>query len=54
MPQEIIGAVAGITFLTIVNIIVVAYSYGRTSQKVADLCRRVSRLESIINRKGGQ
>lgn len=45
MDSSIIGALIGIGFLTIVNVVTVAYLFGRLNQKVDDLCRRVSRLE---------
>ena len=41
--------ITGIIVLVIVNIAVAAYSYGRLSQKVNDLCRRMDRLEAIVN-----
>lgn len=34
-----------------VNIVVVAYASGRISQKVSDLCRRVTKLEDAINNR---
>lgn len=49
MDSAIIGALMGIGFLTIVNVIVVAYTYGKLSQKVADFCKRVDRMESKLN-----
>ena len=39
------GATIGILTLIVVNIGAVAYSYGKLSQKVSDLCRRVERIE---------
>lgn len=36
-----------------VNIGVVAYSYGKLSQSVKDLCRRIGRVEGILNNKAG-
>ena len=39
----------GIVVLVCVNIAAVAYSYGKLSQKVDDLCRRVTRLENKSN-----
>lgn len=43
------GGTVGIMSLVVVNIALVAFSYGRLSQKVSDLCRRVNRVEAIIN-----
>jgi hypothetical protein len=52
MDSGIIGALIGIAFLTLVNIAVIAYTYGKITQTVAELCRRVLRLERIYNNKG--
>ena len=49
MPGEVFGAVIGVTSLALVNIAVIAYSYGRMCQKLDDLCRRVIKLEQTIN-----
>ena len=38
--------------LVIVNIVVVAYSYGKSTQQLADLCRRVTKLENKIKNGG--
>ena len=46
------GGTIGVISLVVVNIAVAAYSYGRLSQKVSDLCRRVGRVEKIINNPG--
>jgi len=46
------GGTVGVISLLVVNIAVAAYSYGRLSQKVNDLCRRVDRVEKIINNTG--
>jgi len=43
------GGTVGIIVLIVVNIALAAYSYGRLSQKVNDLCRRMDRVEKIIN-----
>ena len=43
------GATIGVITLLIINIAAVAYSYGSLSQKVNDLCRRVNRLEMLMN-----
>ena len=43
------GAVIGIISLVMVNIAAVAFSYGRLSQKVNDLCARIGRVEKILN-----
>ncbi len=34
-----------------VNVGVVAFSYGKLSQSVHDLCRRMTKVESIMNGK---
>lgn len=39
----------GIIGIVGVNIGLVAYTYGKLNQKVSDLCRRVTRLEEVIN-----
>ena len=49
MDSTIIGAIIGVIVLVLINIAVVAYSYGKVCQKVSDLCRRVSRLEQLAN-----
>jgi len=51
MNGNVIGALIGIGFLTVVNIGTVSYLFGRLNQKVDDLCRRVSRLEKAEDRK---
>lgn len=53
MDGNIVGALVGIGFLTVVNVAVVSYSYGKMSQKVLDLCNRVKRLEELVNGKLG-
>lgn len=49
MDGSIIGSVIGVVFLTIVNVAVVSYTYGKLSQKVVELCRRVERMENRLN-----
>ena len=44
MDGIVVGFIT-IGFLIVINIAIAAYSYGRLSQKVTDLCRRVSQLE---------
>lgn len=39
----------GIAILVCVNIGAVAFSYGKLSQKVDDVCKRVTRLEGKSN-----
>ena len=51
MDGVVVGAVVGITGLTIVNVAVVAFSYGRMTQKLKDLCQRVDKLEFKVNGK---
>ena len=51
------GALAGflsIGFLVLLNIAVVAFTYGRLSQKVDNNGNRITRLEKIQNGKGGR
>ena len=45
-------AIIGVGGLVIINIVFAAYSYGRLTQTVKDLCRRVGRVENIVNGKG--
>ncbi len=44
-----IGAVFGMLGLTIINIAVISYQYGRLNQKVVDVAERVKRLEKVQN-----
>lgn len=53
MDGAIVGAIAGMVFLTVVNVSVVAYTYGKLTQKVIDLCDRVRRLEENKNTARG-
>ena len=46
------GSSIAILALVITNIAGVAYSYGRLSQKVNDICQRLSRLENTLNCSG--
>lgn len=39
--------------LIVTNIGLVAFSYGKLTQKVKDLCRRVDKLERSVNSKKG-
>ena len=43
------GGTAAVIVLVVINIAGVAYSYGKLSQKVSDLCRRLERVEKIFN-----
>jgi hypothetical protein len=45
------GGILGTIVLIIINIVVVAFGGGRLYQKVSDLCRRIERLEKIVNGK---
>lgn len=54
MDGMVIGAFIGVGVFTIVNVIVVAFSYGKLTQKVNDLCGRMERVEKLINSKGGK
>jgi len=44
-----IAACSSVGLLAIANIVIVAYKSGRVTQKVDDLCRRMSRVEAAIN-----
>jgi len=46
--ENAIGFIS-IGILVIINLIVVAFSYGRISQSVADLNHRVERLEKLYD-----
>ena len=52
MSESLLGGIMGIALLVIINIVLVAFSYGRLSQSVSDLCRRMDRVEKIINNSG--
>ena len=45
------GISIGTVGLVVINIAAVAYSYGKLSQKVSDLCRRIDRVEKTLNGK---
>ena len=45
------GATIGVISLLVVNIACIAYSYGRLYQKVNDLCRRVDKIDKLLNNK---
>ena len=49
MSVEVLFGFVSIALLVIIDIVIVAFSYGRLCQKVADACRRITRLERIIN-----
>lgn len=51
MDGGIASALISIAMLVIVNIVVGAYNYGRLTQKVVDLCERLSKLEKALNHK---
>lgn len=40
--------------LVVVNVGLIAFSYGRLSQKVSDACKRLDRIEKAINSKGNK
>lgn len=44
-----IEAFIGMGCLMVINIIAVAYSYGKLSQKVSDLCRRIRGVETQVD-----
>ncbi len=43
-----IAAIIGVAGLVIVNIIIVAFGYGKLTQKVDDHSRRLGRIEDLI------
>lgn len=45
------GSTIIILLSVVVNVGVVAFSYGMLTQKVKDLCKRMGRVESILNSK---
>lgn len=49
MPQISDGQFWALFALLLVNLIGVAFVYGKLSQTVADNCRRIKRLEDIID-----
>lgn len=55
MDGAVVGALVGVGFLTVVNISAAAFFFGKLSQKLDDVCRRVSKLENKLNnyRPGG-
>ncbi len=52
MSDSVLLSLVGIALLVVINIAAVAFSYGRLSQKVNDLCQRTDRVERIINHTG--
>ena len=52
MDSFVVGVV-GLSLAVAGNIGAFAYCYGKLSQKVDDLSRRIERLEKIINGKKG-
>ena len=51
MNSGVIGALIGVAALVIVNIIMVAFTYGKLTERVVDHERRIARLEGIRNGK---
>jgi hypothetical protein len=51
MESGIVAALIGVAGLVIINIIMVAFMYGRLSEKVIDHDRRIGRLEGILDHK---
>ena len=49
MTDSVLFGFISIAVLVIINIAIVAYGYGKLSQKVNDACRRIGRLELIAN-----
>jgi hypothetical protein len=52
MSASVLLSFIGIALLVVINIAAVAFSYGKLNQKVNDLCRRVDRIDRIINHTG--
>ena len=49
MDGAAIGGIIGCAFAVIVNVSFFAYGYGKLSQKVSDMCSRLTRIEKIMN-----
>ena len=49
MSTSIIACLISVAVLLIINGVVVAYGYGKLSQKVEDTQRRLVRIERILN-----
>ena len=52
MANEVVAALIAVGGLVLVNIGLGLYQYGRLTQQVKDLCRRVSIVEGNTNGKG--
>ena len=52
MSTSIIACLISVAVLLIINGVVVAYGYGKLSQKVVDTQARLKRIERILNHKG--
>lgn len=53
MPGEIVASLIAVGVLVVINIVTVAFGYGRMTQKVSDLCRRVKRVEAKLGINSG-
>ena len=51
METGIVAALIGVAGLVIINIIMVAFTYGKLTERVIDHDRRIARLEGIVNHK---
>ena len=51
MTPPIVGALIGVAVLVIINIVMVAFTYGKLTERVIDHERRIVRLEGIKNGK---
>ena len=51
MDNAIVGALIGVAVLVIINIVMVAFTYGKLTERVIDHDRRIERLEGILNNK---
>jgi len=49
MNETMIIGFISLGFLMLINIVAVAFSYGRLKEKVEDLATRVRRLENLSN-----
>ena len=51
MTGSIVGALIGVSVLVIINIVMVAFTYGKLTERVLDHERRIGRLEKIVDNK---
>ena len=51
MNLAIVGSLIGVAVLVIINIVMIAFTYGKLTERVIDHDRRIVRLEGIFNHK---